>query len=306
MNFQSSDFESLPCDFCGADSPVKRYEKRGFNIVECSRCGMVYTNPRLKVEKINELYDADYFQGHGFDKSVNYVADVEGHREGQSRYSLHDWDVDSIDGLLGTGSSKPRLLEIGCGTGVFLDIARKHGFDCEGLELSTYAAEFVRKMGIPVRTESIEQADYAPESFDVIVMREVIEHLPHPLESLQTVHRWLKKGGVLFMATGNYDCPERKVKGKDWFYFMPEGHLYYFSNRTMTNYLKKVGFETVLVTNQGDLLMEKLLGAGIIGPDSVASRSIARPRNLLKRLVFLAVRGVNHFISSGMRVYAVK
>src|SRR5205807_2137979 len=133
----------------------------------------------------------------------------------------------------------------GCGTGVFLDKARKHAFDCEGLELSEYAAEFVRNMGIPVRTEAIENADYPIESWDVIVMREVIEHLPHPLESLRTIHSWLKPGGVLFMATGNYDSPERRLRGSEWFYFMPEGHLYYFSNRTMTKYLKNVGFDKV-------------------------------------------------------------
>lgn len=300
MNFLSTDFESWPCDFCGAEKPIKRYEKRGFHIVECADCKMVYTNPRLKQEKINELYDANYFQGHGFDKSVNYVADVSEHGKGPDNFTLNDWDLASIRSMLKTPGPKPRLLEIGCGTGVFLDKARKHGFEVEGLELSSYAAEYVRNMGIPVQTESIENADYPEGTWDVIVMREVIEHLPHPLESLRTVHRWLKKGGVLFMATGNYDCPERKVKGKDWFYFMPEGHLYYFSNRTMTNYLKKVGFEQVKVTNQGDMLMEKLRRMAVLPSTDFA------PRNLWKRSVFLAVRGVNHFISSGMRIYGVK
>lgn len=302
MTFSSEDFESLPCDLCGSTKATKRYEKRGFSIVQCDSCGMAYTNPRLKQAKINELYDADYFQGHGFDKSVNYVADVNEHAGAKEHYTLNDWDLDWIESLLRTeGKQKPyRLLEIGCGTGVFLDKARKHGFDCEGLELSSYAAEFVRKMGIPVRTESIESAKDAPNTWDVIVMREVIEHLPHPLESLKTVQSWLKPGGVLFMATGNYDCPERKMKGSDWFYFMPEGHLYYFSNRTMGKYLKKAGFRKIDVTNQGDMLMQKLQDMGMM------SQGEAQPSNILKRLVFLGVRGVNHFISSGMRIYAVK
>ncbi len=308
MNFQPSDFEAVACDLCGKDTPIKRYEKRGFNIVECSNCQMVYTNPRLKGEKITELYDADYFQGHGFDKSVDYVTDVKDHTKGAAKdnFTLNDWDLDAIKQLLGKRQGKLRLLEIGCGTGVFLDKARQHGFDVEGLELSSYAADFVRKMGIPVRTESIESANDAPNSWDVIVMREVIEHLPHPKQSLETVHSWLKPGGVLFMATGNYDCPERKLRGSDWFYFMPEGHLYYFSNRTMTNYLKKVGFGKVMVTNQGDMLMDKLRNAGVIAPSDQTAPWPGTPRNLLKRLVFLGVRGVNHFISSGMRIYAVK
>ncbi len=260
---------------------------------------MVYTNPRLTNAKIAELYDADYFQGHGFDTSVNYVREVGEFTEKKDDYTLHDWDVDCIAALV-RGAKGKKLLEIGCGTGVFLAKAREHGFDCAGLELSSYAAEFVRSMGISVETKSIEEANYAEGTWDVIVMREVIEHLPHPLESLETVRKWLKPDGVLFMATGNYDSPERKVKGSDWFYFMPEGHLYYFSNRTMQKYLRKAGFRIVRVTNQGDMLMEWLRKNGIL------ERGHAEPRNLLRRVVFQLVRAVNHFISSGMRIYAVK
>ena len=301
MQFHPSDFESLPCDFCGEDKPIARYQKRGFTIAQCARCGMVYTNPRLKGEKIAELYDADYFQGHGFDTSVNYVKDVDEYGEHKSSYTLNDWDLDTIQSMLpAKAAGKPRLLEIGCGTGVFLAKAREHGFECEGLELSSYAAEFVREMGIPVQTKSIEDALVANNVWDAIVMREVIEHLPHPMESLRTVLGWLKPGGVLFMATGNYDSPERKLKGSDWFYFMPEGHLYYFSNRTMKKYLKKAGFRRVHVTNQGDLLMEFLRKYGILRAGE------AVPRNILRRLVFWIVRAANHFVSSGMRVYAVK
>ncbi len=303
MIFQKEDFESVICDFCGADDYTKRYEKRGFNMVQCNKCGLVYTNPRLKQEKIAALYDADYFQGHGFDKSIDYVKDVNQHTGGKDGFTLEDWDCDNILSLLresGTTNHDPRLLEIGCGTGVFLDKAKKHDFDCHGLELSEYAANFVRQMGIPVETKSIEDANYPPNSFDAVVMREVIEHLSHPLESLKTIHSWLKPGGVLFMATGNYDCPERKLRGSDWFYFMPEGHLNIFSNRTMRNYLAKVGFTKVNVTNQGDKLMD------ILKNKEVITSGEASPRNIFKRLVFLSVRGVNHFISSGMRIYAVK
>jgi 2-polyprenyl-3-methyl-5-hydroxy-6-metoxy-1,4-benzoquinol methylase len=301
MQFQPSDFESLPCDLCGADAPVQRYEKRGFTIVECPRCHMVYTNPRLKGEKIAELYDADYFQGHGFDRSVDYVGEVTQFGAEHPAYTLNDWDLDTIAAMLGPDRARnARLLEIGCGTGVFLAKAREHGFDVEGLELSSYAAEFVRSMGIPVQTKSIEDANFGEGTWDAIVMREVIEHLPHPLESLKTVRRWLKPGGILFMATGNYDCPERKLKGSDWFYFMPEGHLYYFSNRTMQKYLRTAGFSKVRVTNQGDMLMEMLRKRGVLAPGE------SEPRNLVKRTVFSLVRAVNHFISSGMRIYAAK
>jgi hypothetical protein len=102
------------------------------------------------------------------------------------------------------------------------------------------------------------------------------------------------------MATGNYDCPERKLRGSNWFYFMPEGHLNIFSNRSMHNYLQKVGFSKINVTNQGDKLMDVLKNRGIIIPNE------AKPRNIFRRMVFITIRSINHFISSGMRIYAVK
>src|SRR6185503_6069790 len=107
-------------------------------------------------------------------------------------------------------------------------------------------------------------------------MREVIEHLPHPMESLRTIHSWLKPGGVLFMATGKYDCPERKLRGSDWFYFMPERHLTIFSNQTMRKHLQKAGFKKINVTNQGDKLMEMLRSKNILTPKE------AKPRNIFK------------------------
>ena len=153
MNFQPSDLEYVHCDFCGADDATKRYEKRGFNMVQCNKCGLVYTNPRLKMEKIAALYDADYFQGHGFDKSIDYVKDVTEHTS-KDDFTLEDWDIENIRALLQRNSAfkiqNAKLLEVGCGTGVFLDKARNHRFDVHGIELSDYAANFVRQMGIPV------------------------------------------------------------------------------------------------------------------------------------------------------------
>ena len=67
MNFLPSDFESVPCDLCGADAPEVRYRKNGFTIVQCAKCGMVYTNPRLKGENCdlcaNNTFGRGYSEG---------------------------------------------------------------------------------------------------------------------------------------------------------------------------------------------------------------------------------------------------
>lgn len=293
----SEKLEHVTCNFCGVDDYKVRYIKDGYNIVQCNKCNLVYVNPRLTQESITQLYDENYFLGEGFDKSVQYQNEFD---ELSNKTDLSNWDVSTINELLLTKEQAPKLLDIGCGMGLFLWKAKQVGFDVEGIELSTFAADFVRLKGIKVRDKSIYEDKLLENYYDAISMKEVIEHLPDPKTALQNVYDSLKPGGVLFMTTGNYSCPERKLRGKDWFYFMPEGHIYVFSNKTMTNYLKQIGFSKVMVTNQGDLLMDMLLNKNIIETNKF------KPSNILKKIIFTCVRLLNHFISSGMRIYAIK
>jgi len=291
------DLEKVNCNFCGADDYKIKYVKDGYNIVQCNKCRLVYVNPRLTQKAINQLYDEDYFLGEGFDKSIQYQDEF---NELSDKTDLSDWDASTIKEFLQIKEQTPKLLDIGCGMGLFLWKAKKVGFDVEGIELSPFAAEFVRAKGIKVRDKSIYEEKLPENYYYAISMKEVIEHLPDPKAALQNVYESLKPGGVLFMTTGNYDCPERKLRGKDWFYFMPEGHIYVFSNKTMTNYLREIGFSKIMVTNQGDLLMNILLTKKFIETDKF------KPSNIFKKSVYNTVRMVNHFISSGMRIYAVK
>lgn len=289
--------EHISCSFCQQDNYNIKYIKNGFNIVQCKNCKLVYVNPRLTNFEIENLYNGDYFTGKGFDKSVFYKDEFESKKD---IIDLQDWDISTLKSLLNSTANNQKLFDIGAGMGLFLWKAKKAGFDVNGLELSPFAAGFVNSLGIKTFNTSIDEIKLEKNYYDVITMKEVIEHLPNPFTSLQKIFQSLKDNGILFLATGNYNCPERKLKGSDWFYFMPEGHLTYFSNRTIKMMLKKVGFRKVLVTNQGDLLMNFLLRIKILEPDNF------KPKNIVKKTLFGLVRGINHFISSGMRIYAIK
>lgn len=289
--------EKVSCNFCGADNYVVRHIINHFNYVQCKDCGHVYVNPRLTADAINKLYNERYFQGKGFDKSIEYEKEF---NERQNVIDLNEWDISTIKEMLSSSADSQKLLDVGCGMGLFLWKAIRHGFEAEGLELSPYAAEFVRSKNITVYNHSIYDAELKNGSYEAVVMKEVIEHLPDPKDAVRRAYNLLKPGGVLFLTTGNYDCPERVLRGEKWFYFMPEGHIHIFSNRTLTNYLHYAGFKDVKVTNQGDLLLNFLLRNKIIEPERF------EPNNYLKKIIFKTVRFINRFISSGIRAYAVK
>jgi 2-polyprenyl-3-methyl-5-hydroxy-6-metoxy-1,4-benzoquinol methylase len=294
---QGKKFEKINCNYCGSLDSRVVYIKQGFNIVQCKSCSLVYVNPRLTQEEIFKLYDEPYFKGSGFDKSIQYQKEFE--NKSTSR-DLLIWDITTIREMLRTNTPTPKLLDVGCGMGLFLHKAKQNGFVSEGLELSNYACNFARSKNILVHNTSIDEFELPKNSFDVISMREVIEHLSSPITSLQKIYNGLKPGGILFITTGNYNCPERKVRGSNWNYFMPEGHLTIFSNQTLKMFLVKTGFKQVLVTNQGDLMMNLLFKLGILETDKF------KPVNIAKRILFELVRGLNHYISSGLRAYAIK
>jgi len=261
---------------------------------------LVYVNPRLDSKSVVSLYDEDYFGGKGFDKSIDYGKEFENNA---GSINLVDWDLSTVEEIAAKERDEKRkfkFLDAGAGMGLALFKADKKGFDAAGLEVSKYACLFVESKNLRVINSTLEEVDFGKEKFDIVFMREVIEHLESPKAALKKIFGLMNEGGVLFITTGNYNCPERKIKGKDWQYFMPEGHLNIFSPQTMKKFLEETGFRKILVTNQGDLLMNFLLRMKIIEPDKF------KPVNIFRRIVFELVRFINHFISSGLRVYAVK
>ncbi|HPN38391.1 MAG TPA: class I SAM-dependent methyltransferase [Melioribacteraceae bacterium] len=291
-----NNLESVNCNFCGSNNNRIVYVKEGFNIVKCNNCNLVFVNPRLTDDAINKLYDNNYFVGNGFDQSIKYDKEF---IEKKDLVDLSDWDLSA---LVEMSNYKPglKLLDIGSGMGLFLYKAKKKNFEVKGLELSEYAVSFSKSKGLDTENNSIYRANLPKNYYNVISMKEVIEHLPDPKKALSIIYDSLAPKGVLFITTGNYNCPERMLRGSNWFYFMPKGHIYIFQPNTIKKYLTAAGFSKVVVTNQGDLLMNFLLKLNIIDTERFI------PNGIFKKLVFYLIRFINHFISSGMRIYAIK
>jgi len=159
--------------------------------------------------------------------------------------------VINADRLLQLVPRGGRLLEIGCAVGFLLVAARERGFDPVGVEMSEWASGIARsKFGLDVRTGRLEDAGLDDDSFDVVVLADVIEHLTDPTTTVREIRRVLKPGGRLLLLTPDAGSTMAKLVGERWWGLLDD-HYFYFSRATMRRFLENEGFVVDDVRAQG-------------------------------------------------------
>jgi 2-polyprenyl-3-methyl-5-hydroxy-6-metoxy-1,4-benzoquinol methylase len=136
-----------------------------------------------------------------------------------------------------------RLLDIGCGLGILLDVARSEGFDVAGVEVSPYASAAARdRFNLDVRTGLLPKVGLSDEEFDVIIFNHVLEHEPNFWTDLAEAKCLLKPNGLLVVGTPNFDSLFRLLLGSRWPSLLPDQHLWHFTPVTLNRLLAAAGF----------------------------------------------------------------
>jgi len=243
MRGRDDRLERVACLVCGGARSRLYARKFGLDLVKCRDCGLVYANPRLREAELLERYESPLF----FDEYLRSF-----------RAGPNGFDPDFVRGhyrifldIVGRYfASGKKLLDVGCGAGFFVKAAEEAGWKAEGIEISRLASRYVREVAqVNVRTGRLEDAGSAPDSFDVVTMLDLVEHLPDPVETIALVHRVLKPGGVLIVATPDLRSMSRMFLGRSWAALSPAEHLANYDARTLRAALEGSGFRIVAMKN---------------------------------------------------------
>jgi SAM-dependent methyltransferase len=243
-------FETIACPLCGSgDFDVRRRAEYSPGIgaeqlrsmfsassdhmlldqvVRCRSCSLVYVNPRIRPDVILSGYAG--------------AEDSQFTDQNEARIKAFRATLKKVIRRLGLDPRGKRLLDIGCAGGAFLVAARDCGFEVTGVEPSRWMAAFAKKTyGLDVREGILEPGMFAEQSFDVITLWDVIEHLPQPHETLTLAARLLKPDGFLLVNYPDIASVAARLLGERWPFWLSV-HLLYYTPKTIYAQLRRAGF----------------------------------------------------------------
>lgn len=230
------------CPLCGQQDLKKTgtvqdhsISKLVFEMTDCDSCGFRITNPRPWKSDLGRYYQSDAYISHGtVDRSI------------QSRLYLlaRRWTLRGKLHLIQHYQPNGRILDVGCGTGEFLECLRTNGYIAQGVEPSLRAREqAIATYGLHV-VPAIEQLP-SQEQFQVLTMWHVLEHVPDPRATFKRLFALLAERGLLVIAVPDRDAWDAKYYGPSWAAWDVPRHLLHFRRRDVHMLLAQHGFEIV-------------------------------------------------------------
>lgn len=247
MDWSTFPREKTDCVLCGSDSFSLLSTRMTWPVVRCRNCGFVYLAERPSENALERMYSTSYYE----DGDVGYKGYVNIFEQYNDTFQriFRRRHRDLIKRAGGR-----RLLEVGCAYGFLLDFLRTNGWEVTGIEISPLSSSYARdELNLNVHTGSVESVDLPPESFDVILLLDVLEHLHRPFDTLSRIRSLLAPGGILVVQ-----CPwelfhweeiaEARFKRLKPGTITPDAvpaHLYFFQPSSLEGVLQKAGFRII-------------------------------------------------------------
>jgi 2-polyprenyl-3-methyl-5-hydroxy-6-metoxy-1,4-benzoquinol methylase len=230
------------CAVCGGHRFRYLFSIEEHRLVRCGECNFTLLNPQPSDHDLSALENT----GEPVDAA-----------DAQLRQRTAVRTLDELAAY--AGSSRGKLLEIGCGDGTLLIAAAQRGFAVTGVERSASACERARSrlLAEGVAGEivhgDVDAVDARAGEFDACIVADLLERVRDPRQFIQQLHRLLRPGGVLYVATPSLDSWSAQLRSARWAEFKPE-HLFYFNRRSLESLLFAQGFRGLTWTPDHEIL----------------------------------------------------
>jgi SAM-dependent methyltransferase len=255
-------YQLAACINCGHTSYDLYASYDDNSIYECRECSLMIRQPLPSLDILKTIYGPGYYENENLlSQEVNFCYGYLDYRfecaiNRPERISM----LKKIRKLLNT--SRPLLLDFGCGFGDFLLDSREQGFEAYGIELSGFARSEAKAAGLDVRPyTSLRTIATFKKKFDVITGIDVVEHLLDPLAFLEQAYVSLAPGGVLVLTTMDMKSLIARLMKNRFEDAKRIDHVYFFSKKNLIELLQKVGFEILEAKSCGRTFSLQLLAS---------------------------------------------
>ncbi len=247
------------CVVCGGEALDPVVQKGGQQYCECAACGHIFVDPLPGLEQQAEFYRRQYAQG-------QYRSYLDAR---PLKLRTFERRLEAIVSVL----PRPgKVLDVGCASGAFVEVARRHGIEAWGAEAVAAAVEAapddVRRFLLvkDVERESVDG------QYDLVTFFDVIEHMRDPRVFIESVHRMLLPGGAIALT-----CPDRghylrTLMGARWPHYQPFQHFHLFGRSDLRRFLEAAGFDIVAEGPVGKVLTYDYLSQQLQANNPLLSR----------------------------------
>jgi len=227
--FDEKYLESRHCPACGSEKHRVLFLKNGGQYVACEDCSMVFLNPVFKDECLENYY------------IINNANQAGAHVDESDFYrSIYSSGLDQIAAVKNCST----ILDIGCSSGFFLDIAKERGLQTFGIELNQLEFNIATNKGHKVWNETVDRIDF-PLQFDVITLWDVFEHIKDGKEYLRLLRNYLTENGIIFMQIPSSQSFAARVLHEKCNMFDGLEHVNLYNKKAMLHLIDQVGYDVI-------------------------------------------------------------